>query len=206
MTETWHRRLWAGLGAVMIAAHLGLIFYGLVPNLVSRPLHFALILPWVFLFAPPSRLHAALGAIVTVAGIGCCLWIAVNHQGLRNQYGFLEGQGQLVMAIFLLVLVMEGARRMIGWPLPLVAAVMLAYGLFGQHIPGTFGHAGLPLKSFLGTLTIAEGGIWGSLTGISVGVVSIFVIFGAVLNTGEAGAGFMNVAAGAAGRLRGGAA
>ena len=58
----------------------------------------------------------------------------------------------------------------------------------------------------MGTLTIAEGGIWGSLTGVSVNVVAIFVIFGAVLNAGEAGQGFMNIASAAAGRLKGGAA
>ena len=44
------------------------------------------------------------------------------------------------------------------------------------------------------------------MTGVSVNVVAIFVIFGAVLNAGEAGRGFMNVAAAAAGRFRGGAA
>jgi TRAP transporter 4TM/12TM fusion protein len=197
---------WVLLGLLMIVAHLGLIFYGLVPNLVSRPLHLALILPWVFLFAPASRPQVIFGSILTVIGIASSLWIAMNHQDLRNQYGFIEGQAQTAMAISLLLIVMEGARRMIGWPLPTVAALMLSYGLFGQYIPGEFGHSGTPLGSFLGTLTIAEGGIWGSLTGVSVGVVSIFVIFGAVLNAGEAGQGFMNVAAGVAGRLRGGVA
>jgi TRAP transporter 4TM/12TM fusion protein len=197
---------WVLLGLVMIVAHLGLIFSGLLPNLVSRPLHLAMILPWIFVYAAAGRLQLALGAILAAIGIACCLWIAVNHQTLRNQYGFLEGSAQTIMAITLLVLVMEGARRMIGWPLPLVAANMLAYGLFGQYIPGEFGHSGTPLGSFLGTLTIAEGGIWGSLTGVSVGVVAVFVIFGAVLNAGEAGQGFMNVANAAAGRLRGGAA
>ena len=125
---------------------------------------------------------------------------------LSDQYGFLEDDFQLVIAIVLLVTVLEGARRAIGWPLPIVAALALAYGLYGQHIPGEFGHSGTPTASFLGTLTIAEGGIWGSLTGVSVNVVAIFVIFGAVLNAGEAGQGFMNVAAAAAGRLKGGAA
>jgi|TARA_B110000908_G_C10261501_1_gene459604 TRAP transporter 4TM/12TM fusion protein len=197
---------WVLLGLLMITAHLGLIFYGLVPNLVARPLHLALILPWVFLFKATSKSQIIGGLAVTLAGIACCLWIAFNHQMLRNQYGFIEGNGQTMMAVFLLLIVMEGARRMIGWPLPTVAALMLAYGLWGQYIPGQFGHSGTPLGSFLGTLTIAEGGIWGSLTGVSVGVVSVFVIFGAVLNAGEAGQGFMNVAAGAAGRLKGGAA
>src|SRR5690606_19860052 len=60
--------------------------------------------------------------------------------------------------------------------------------------------------SYLGTLTITEGGLWGSLAAVSVNIVAVFVIFGAVLNAGEAGQGFMNIAAAAAGRLRGGAA
>ncbi|MGO3769242.1 MAG: TRAP transporter permease, partial [Vreelandella alkaliphila] len=93
-----------------------------------------------------------------------------------------------------------------GWPLPLVALLALLYGAFGQFVPGAFGHPGLPLQSMVGSLTIAEGGLWGSLTGVSVGVVAIFVIFGAVLNAGEAGQGFMNLASAVAGRLTGGAA
>src|SRR5690606_3555978 len=74
------------------------------------------------------------------------------------------------------------------------------------YVPGEMGHPGVPLPSFLGTMTIAEGGLWGSLTGVSVSIVAVFVIFGSVLNAGEAGQGFMNVASAAAGRLRGGAA
>ncbi|EEB85420.1 TRAP transporter permease [Roseobacter sp. GAI101] len=199
-------RVWIVLGAITAVFHIGLIFYGLVPNLVARPLHMALILPWVFLYAAKTPLGWWSGLIITAIGVAGCVWIALNHQMLRNQYGFLENRFQVVLAITLLLIAMEGARRMIGWPLPLVALCALLYGLYGQNIPGEFGHAGTPLRSFLGTLVVAEGGLWGSLTGVSVGVVAIFVIFGAVLNAGEAGQGFMNVAAAAAGRLTGGAA
>ena len=200
------RGLWVALGALTIGAHLALVLWGLVPNLVSRPLHMALVLPWIF--ALPARTPGARVAAwaLTAAGVGACLWIAWNAAALRDQYGFLEGPGQVALAVLLLALVIEGARRAIGWPLPLVALAALAYGLLGQHVPGHFGHAGTPLHSFLGTLTIAEGGIWGSLTGVSAGVVAVFVIFGAILNAGEAGAGFMNLATTLAGRLRGGAA
>lgn len=197
---------WVALGALCIVFHLGLIFYGLVPNLIARPLHMALALPWVLVFSSTAGLSRITGLILTVVGSGACVWIALNQSALGDQYGFLESRFQLVVAISLLVVVLEAARRAIGWPLPFVACIALAYGLFGEAIPGEFGHSGTPLKSFLGTLTIAEGGIWGSLTGISVNVVAIFVIFGAVLNAGEAGQGFMNVAAAAAGRLKGGAA
>lgn len=197
------------MGAISIAFHIGLIFSGLVPNLISRPLHMALALPWIFLAAThdsTSRVQQVTGAVFAVTGVGICIWIATHQSALGDQYGYLSGDGQLLMAASLLLIVLEMARRAIGWPLPLVALLALAYGLLGQHLPGEFGFSAIPAKSFLGTLTIAEGGVWGKLTGISVSVVAIFVIFGAVLNAGEAGQGFMNLAAAAGGRLRGGAA
>ena len=165
-------RVWVFAGAMVIAFHLGLIFYGLVPNLIARPLHLALALPWVLVFSANSRSLYHSGLILTVVGVACCLWIAFNQNNLSDQYGFLEGRLQFVIAIVLLVVVLEAARRAIGWPLPLVAVAALAYALFGQHIAGEFGHSGTPLASFLGTMTIAEGGIWGSLSGISVNAVS----------------------------------
>ena len=200
------RSIWIGLGALSVVFHLWLIFSGLVPNLVSRPLHMALVIPWVFLFKPSVGLWRIFDWGFTIAGIAACFWIIANHNLLLDQYGYLANDFQMVIAVILLVTVLEMARRSIGWPLPLLAFAALLYGLFGNYIPGEFGHPGTPLASFLGTMTIAEGGIWGTLTGVSVSIVAIFVIFGAMLNAGEAGAGFMNVAASAAGRLRGGAA
>ena len=197
---------WLALAAALVGYHMALVFSGLVPNLVSRPLHMAFILPFVFMIGTTSRLMFWSGVVLTLLGVGAALWVAVNHNALADQYGFLEDPGQVAIAIVLLLVTLETARRAIGWPLPLVAGTALLYGLLGQYIPGQFGHSGTPLASFLGTLTIAEGGIWGQLTGVSVNVVAIFVIFGAVLNAGAAGQGFMNIAAAAAGHLKGGAA
>lgn len=199
------RVFWASFALASVVFHIGLVFSGLVPNLVSRPVHLIFVLPWVLVYGQ-AGLSLITGAVLAVLGIGAAGWVALSHDALSDQYGFLEGPGQVALAAVLIGVVLEAARRAIGWPLPVVAAAALAYGLWGQHIPGRFGHSGTPLESFLGTLTIAEGGLWGSLTAVSVNVVAIFVIFGAVLNAGEAGQGFMNVAAAAAGRLRGGAA
>jgi TRAP transporter 4TM/12TM fusion protein len=200
-----HSRLWVCLGLLSILFHLGLVFSGLVPNLVARPLHMALALPWLFIFAARSRGQKISGFILMLAGEAACLYTAFNADMLSNQYGFLSGDVQIVVGLTLLVVTLEMARRAIGWPLPMVALVCLLYGFFGQYIPGQFGHPAVPLESTLGTLTITEGGVWGSLTGVSVSVVAIFVIMGAVLNVGEAGQGFLNIAIAAAGRLRGGA-
>ena len=198
--------VWPLLGLVCISFHLWLIFAGLVPNLVSRPIHMALALPWIFLWRPTGQRANLLSWVLCLAGMVGCLWVVINQNDLTDQYGSLDGPVQIALSVILIIAAIDMARRAVGWPLPLIAVIMLLYGLFGSHIPGEFGHAGMPLSSFLGTLTITEGGLWGSLTGVSVTIVAIFVIFGAVLNAGQAGAGFMNIAAAVAGRLTGGAA
>jgi len=197
---------WPMLGIACITFHLWLIFAGLMPNLISRPIHMAFALPWVFLWRPKGQRAGLAAWVLCIAGLIGCVWVALNQDALGDQYGTLDGQLQTLVAIALLLVALEMARRAVGWPLPFIAAITLLYGLYGNHIPGEFGHGGMPLASFLGTLTITEGGLWGSLTGISVTIVAIFVIFGAVLNAGQAGAGFMNIAAAVAGRLNGGAA
>ena len=199
-------KIWIIFGLTSIIFHIFLIFSGLVPNLVSRPLHMALIIPWVFLYKNKNFSKNIISYVFVVLGVFCCLWTSFNHELLSDQYGFLEGNFQTFISLSLLLIVLEMARRSVGWPLPLVSLLSLLYGMFGNFIPGEFGHPGIPINSFFGKLTIAEGGIWGTLTGVSVSIVAIFVIFGSFLNSGEAGSGFMNIATAFAGRLRGGAA
>ncbi len=178
----------------------------MVPHLVSRPIHMALAAPWTLFFIAKTKMARLSGLLLCLTAISACLYVVLNEADLSDQYGSLYSGFQVLVAILLLACVLEMARRSIGWPLPLVALLSLLYGLLGQYIPGEFGYPGLPVQSFLGTLTIAEGGLWGQLTGVSVEIVSIFVIMGAVLNAGEAGQGFMNLASTVAGRLKGGAA
>jgi hypothetical protein len=66
--------------------------------------------------------------------------------------------------------------------------------------------AGMPVDYLLGTMTITEGGLWGSLTGTSVDTIAMFVILGGFISAGQAGTGFMAFATQLAGRLRAGAA
>ncbi|MEX0760222.1 MAG: TRAP transporter fused permease subunit [Tistlia sp.] len=200
-----------GVGGLLALAsvvfHLWLVFSGLVPNLISRPVHLALALPWVFLLVPyRTALGRGAGVLFCLAGVAACAWVALNRAELEDQYGSLEGGFQVAVALLLLAVVLEMARRAVKMALPAAALVALAYGLLGQHLPGRMGHPGIPLESFLGTLTIAEGGIWGPLTGISVNIVAVFVIFGAAIGAGLGGEAFMALATRLAGRLEAGAA
>lgn len=197
------------LAFVTVFFHVYLIFTGLIPNLVSRPLHLLLVLPWVFLWTDNenvSKFTKYFGYALLLLAIFASYYIVSNHSNLEDQYGSLEGPIQYFVAIVLLVSVLEMARRTVKLALPITALVALAYGVFGHYIPGNFGHQEIPIQSFLGTLVIAEGGIYGSLTGISVNVVAVFVILGAFVGVGEGGNAFMTMSTKLAGKLRGGAA
>jgi TRAP transporter 4TM/12TM fusion protein len=197
------------LALASVAYHIYLVVEGLIPNLVSRPLHFAAALPFVFLFparGDRSRMRQATDSALFALGIAIIGWLLWDRVALEDQYGRLSGPAQMAMAIALLALVLEMARRQVKLALPTVAVLALLYGLFGEHLPGELGHAGLPPESLLGTLTIAEGGVWGTLTGVSAEIVAVFVILGALVSAGEGGRGFMSLSVKLAGHLRAGAA
>jgi len=199
----------ASFALITVSFHIYLIFTGLMPNLVSRPIHLALVLPWVFLLSDNSKVTnftKYFGYALLVGALLSTYFIISNHIDLEDQYGSLEGNFQYLISIILIISVLEMARRAIKLALPLTAAIALAYGLWGHFIPGYFGHQEIPTDSFLGTLVIAEGGIFGSLTGISVNIVAVFVILGAFVGVGEGGNAFMSMSTKLAGRLRGGAA
>ena len=153
-----------------------------------------------------SKVTKYSGYILLVLSLFSSFYIIFNHTELEDQYGSLESPIQYLVAIVLILSVLEMARRAVKLALPITALIALLYGLFGHFIPGDFGHQEIPLESFLGTLVIAEGGIYGSLTGVSVNVVAVFVILGAFVGVGEGGNAFMSMSTKLAGKLKGGAA
>lgn len=192
-----------------IGFHLYNAFAGLIPNLVTRPLHLALALPFIFLVGqregtPPLVRWS--GYLAAGLGAAACAYIILNRHALIQQYGALDGRGQIAISLVLIAVVLEMARRAVRIVLPTVSALVLAYAFLGNQIPGYFGHPGMPLDYLLGTLTITEGGLWGTLTGTSVETIALFVILGGFIAAGQAGAGFMDFSTQIAGRLRAGGA
>ena len=80
-----NKKMWFAFGFISIAFHIFLIFSGLVPNLISRPIHMALILPWIFLYNKILSKNL-ISSLVVLVGVFCCLWISFNHEILMDQY------------------------------------------------------------------------------------------------------------------------
>lgn len=210
--ETAAREQKGAFGAFLLATaflsvgfHVYLIFSGLLPALTARPIHLALAMPWLFFVGVTGPAWwRALSVVVGIFGIAACGYVVWFREDLVDQYGRLESNLQLVIAVFLILVTLEMARRAVGWVMPSIAAIVLVYGLFGQYIPGSFGHAGLPPDFYFGTLLLTEGGLWSSLTATSAELVAPFLILGALVAAGDAGTGFMAFAKQIAGRFRAG--
>ena len=106
--------MWIVFGFISIAFHIYLIFSGLVPNLISRPLHLALILPWVFLYNNETKFKLLTNILIVIIGITSCLYIAIFSNELMDQYGFLENKLQLIFSFILILIVLDAARRSVG--------------------------------------------------------------------------------------------
>jgi len=109
-----------------------------------------------------------------------------------------------VVGTAVVVLLFEGARRVIGIALPIVAGVFLAYGLFGQFLPGALAHRPFGYDQVVGQLYVATGGIYGTPTLVSTTYIFLFILFGSFLEHSGMMRLFNAVALGTVGHTKGG--
>ncbi len=68
-----------------------------------------------------------------------------------------------------------------GWALPIICALFLAYGLFGQHLPSPLNHRGYDFSQIIDTLFLGTDGIYGTPIYVSSTYIFLFILFGAFL-------------------------
>lgn len=147
---------------------------------------------------------SALDILFILFSVGPCLYVMLNWEKIARAVGQYEDY-QLVMGAVLAVLLLEGTRRALGYAIPIVVFFFLAYGAFGQHIPGFFGHAGYSIPEILYQAFLMTEGIWGLLTDMTSRVIALFIIFGPVLFAAGVGKSFMDISKVLGGRTTGGA-
>jgi TRAP transporter 4TM/12TM fusion protein len=87
----------------------------------------------------------------------------------------------MAIGLLLIVLVFEAARRAMGFALPLICALFLVYGLFGQYLPGDLLHRGYDLDQIVNQLAFGTEGLYGTPTYVSATYIFLFILFGAFL-------------------------
>lgn len=145
----------------------------------------------------PSLLMAA-----TVVLIG--VYVLLNWFRKVGVAGEALPLRELVMGALLIVLLIEAARRAVGWAFPLVAIGILIYAHFGEFLPDLIAHKNYAWERIIGSMFITTDGIFGMLAGISATFIYLFILFGALLREAGGGDFFIDLAYGLFGHVRGG--
>ncbi len=140
-----------------------------------------------------------------VALIACisALYIMIDYSGLTVRYG-LPITRDIVFGLMLTILLLEGARRVIGPALSFIAIVFIGYSFLGPYMPDLIAFKGTSLSRFVGQMTMSSEGIYGIPLDVSATIVFLFVLFGAMLDKAGAGQYFIKLALSLLGGFKGG--
>ncbi|SFU23082.1 TRAP transporter permease [Mesorhizobium sp. YR577] len=210
------------VGSLLIALsifHYYTAGFGLLQEMVHRGIHLSFVLALVFLVFPFTKkgYDAPLkGTLLRPLGIPIYDWIlaigsviAVAHVPLipLDDLAFRIGNPtttDVVLGGFLVVALLEATRRSIGWPLPIIALLFMAYALLGPWMPGILIHPGNSFAQLIDHLYMTTQGVYGIALGVVATYVFHFVLFGVFATRIGLGQLFLDCAAWVAGRYAGG--
>ena len=112
----------------------------------------------------------------------------------------------IVFAILAVVLVVEGARRVMGWMLPILGLVFLSYPFFSHYdwVPDRLLTRPYSISDIFGQMYLKTEGLYSSAIGASVTFIFLFILFGAFLAKSGMGKLFNDLAMALAGHKQGG--
>ena len=192
--------------------------FGLLRESTHRGVHLAFVLSLIFLVfgfnkraykrEPKSTWYAPGGIPLFDWLIALALALTVLYiPYIFDELAFKVGNPDkidVMMGTILLLGLLEGTRRAMGWPLPIIAIVFMVYAMFGQEFPGLLKHAGNSWSQIVNHLYLTSQGVYGVAIGVVATYVFHFVLFGVLATRIGLGQLFLDVASAVAGRYAGG--
>ncbi|SAH86005.1 TRAP transporter%2C 4TM/12TM fusion protein [Bordetella ansorpii] len=192
--------------------------FGLLREATHRGVHLAFVLSLIFLVFGFSKAHyrrEPRSAWYAPGGVPLYDWLIAALLALTVLYipyifddlAYRVGNPlplDVLMGSILIVGLLEGTRRAMGWPLPIIAMVFLAYAAFGRVFPGLLQHAGNSWAQIVNHMYLTSQGVYGVAVGVVATYVFHFVLFGVLATRIGLGQLFLDTASTIAGRYAGG--
>ena len=144
-------------------------------------------------------------ATAAVIGMATALYVAINYPDMTDRM-IDKPTDELIVAIILFALCLEGLRRSVGNTLVVVLAVFVIYALVGQWGPGILQTREIDADKLFIYLSLDTSALLGPALGIGVTIVIAFIFFGQLLLRSHGSNFFNDFAIAAMGRYRGGSA
>lgn len=182
--------------------------FGVLDAHLQRAVHLSFGLLLIYLLYPGrsswsrTTLHPVdlvLGLIATATPI----YIIVCYNDLVTRAG-INTNTDLLVGLVGIILLIEATRRVVGWPMILVALFFITYSFLGPYMPGVLAHRGLGWEELVGHLYFTTEGVFGIPLGVSSTFIFLFILFGAYLETTGLGKFFIDLSNALAGWAAGG--
>jgi TRAP transporter 4TM/12TM fusion protein len=206
--------LWALL---WVAFQLWMVIHGSYSAMVTRAIHTCFGMGMVFLTYPMLKKNRVgkgqtyfpkwyeyIPFVITVAS-GIYILLNADRYSTRMAYVDPLTMMDYAVAIALLVLLVECSRRAVNLALTIIVLAFIAYGFYGQYLPGLLTHGVIAFPRFIEAQIYSTSGVFGAPVSVACGTVFYFLLFGAFLTATPAGQLFVNISSLLTRRANGGA-
>ena len=205
------RSLAFAVGVGLIAFQIWLLFNPQQP-LMERPVHLCTALILLFLYKPfeapilPAWLNRGVDLICILATLLVGSYYILGFERLTTRMENVSPVFPIDIAAgaTLVLLLLEGSRRAVGWILVWVLLAFIAYAFWGNFLPGWLSFRGFDVSAAVEITTMTTAGVLGITTSTSVTFIFYFILFGAFYAAVGGGQLFIDLAIRAAGRATGG--
>lgn len=168
------------------------------------------LLPAIFLLRPatnkaPRDKLPWYDMVLALLGVVIGGYVVIFYPQILSYIGFISTD-RIILGTIAVVLVLEGTRRMIGWPLVIIALLFIFYARFSYIFPGILWGRGFSWDRISIYLYLQPDSLLGVALYIAASIVLAFILFGQTLFSTGGGQFITEVSTAIMGKFRGGAA
>lgn len=198
------------MGVLFSLFHIYATFEPL-PTLIMRSVHLMFALGLVFLIYPTFNKQdrtkiPVYDWVFFGLSLTSFIYLLVEYEAIMTTRGGIPNNIDITMAILTVLLVLEGARRVTGLILPILALIFLAYPFFShlEFLPRIMMTRQFDLGDIFGQIYTKTEGLFSTAIGASVQYIFLFILFGAFLGKSGMGQFFNDLSLALAGHRQGG--
>jgi TRAP transporter 4TM/12TM fusion protein len=204
----WQARVIFVLAVAFSAFHIYTALFGVLDAHLQRAVHLGFVLTLVYLLYPAFRGMRRdrvnpVDLLFVVASLVCLGYLVFNYRFIVTQAGVL-GPLDVVVGTVGVLLLFEAARRIVGLPMVIIAALFVLYALWGEWLPGVFAHRNIKVSQLVNHLWYTTEGVFGIPLGVSSTFVFMFLLFAAFIEVTGVGKLFIDLGNWLAGWASGG--
>ena len=177
---------------------------------IYEMLFLAAVLTLTYVLYPASprflkRVHPILDLLPAIASIAIALYVLLNFEEVIYRSNS-PTPTDFVFGVIAIFVVLEAARRTIGWHLPILGLISIAYAYFADFMPGPFHGPPKNLDDIVANQYLGTDGMLGQPLLVAATFIILFTIYGAILDYTGAGKFYVDLAFALTGRKPTGAA